>query len=435
MAHIGYLPPENWTGRRTGSGAILDPRTLAFGASLLLVLVTLQPFADRSVISTISAGSLDTAYPAFELCLVGISFVLCWPALRIALPSLVRPFNVLLILWLAVAVVTSENFDLSFRRFFVTLLDMGLAAVVLLMPRGLNDFSRVLIFCVALVLLLCYLGVLLVPSLAIHQATDALEPELAGMWRGLYFHKNTAGTMMVLFVFVGQFAWRTGRRAVGALIAVAAAVFLIMTVSKNGLVLLVFTSVLAAIAERIRSWRWRAVICVLPLVLLNIFTVGTIFFEPIKHIVDLLGIDSTYTNRSEIWQFVSQRIAERPITGHGLQAFWNTNTAYEESEGSKNWVWRAGASHNAYLDLALTIGIPGTILIIISFVIYPLIDYQRQLHEPTNRLLASLFMRIWLFLLYTTALESIFLDRGSAWFMLMMAVFGLRYMAVLRVAP
>ena len=109
------------------------------------------------------------------------------PTLRIALPSLVRPFNVLLILWLAVAVVTSENFDLSFRRYFVTLLDMGLAAVVLLMPRGLNDFSRVLIFCVVLVLLLCYLGVLLVPSLAIHQANDALEPELAGMWRGSVF--------------------------------------------------------------------------------------------------------------------------------------------------------------------------------------------------------------------------------------------------------
>jgi hypothetical protein len=44
-------------------------------------------------------------------------------------------------------------------------------------------------------------------------------------------------------------------------------------------------------------------------------------------------------------------------------------------------------------------------------------------------------LRIWLFLLYTTALESIFLDRGSAWFMLMMAVFGLRYMSVLRVSP
>jgi O-antigen ligase len=434
LANIGYLPPENWTDRRAGSGAILDPRSLAFGASLLLVLVTLTPFADRAVISTISAGSLDTAYPAFELCLVGISLVLCWSDLRIALPSLVRPFNVFLILWLAVAVVTSENFDLSFRRYFVTLLDMGLATVVLLMPRGLNDFSRVLIFCVVLVLLLCYLGVLLVPSLAIHQANDALEPELAGMWRGLYFHKNTAGTMMVLFVFVGQFAWRTGRRAVGALIATAAVVFLIMTWSKNGLALLVFTLVLTAIAERVRSWRWRAAICLLPLVLLNIFTVGTIFFEPIKHAVDLLGIDSTYTNRSEIWQFVSQRIAERPITGHGLQAFWNTNTAYEESEGSKNWVWRAGGSHNAYFDLALTIGIPGTVLIIASFVIYPLIDYQRQLHEPTNRLLASLFLRIWIFLLYTTALESIFLDRGSTWFMLMMAVFGLRYMSVLRVA-
>jgi O-antigen ligase len=434
LAHIGYIPPKNLTDRSTGSGAIIEPRSVAFGACLLLVLVTLQPFADRSVISTISTGSLDLAYPALEVCLVGITCVLCWPAVRIALPSLVRPFNVLLILWLVVAVVTSENFDLSFRRYFVTLLDMGLAAAVLLMPRGLSEFSRVLIFCVALVLVLCYLGVLLVPSLAIHQLTDALEPEIAGNWRGLYFHKNTAGTVMVLFVFVGQFAWRTDRRTAGALIAAAAVVFAIMSGSKNALGLLVLTLVLSAIAERLQSWRWRAMILILPLVLLNVFTVGTIFFEPLKHIVELLGVDSTYTNRSEIWQFVSQRIIERPFTGHGLQAFWNTNAAYEESEGSRNWVWRAGASHNAYFDLALTIGIPGTILIIITCVIYPLIDYHRQLHEPTNRLLASLFLRIWIFLLYTTALESIFLDRGTTWFMLMMAVFGLRYTSVLRVA-
>jgi hypothetical protein len=39
-----------------------------------------------------------------------------------------------------------------------------------------------------------------------------------------------------------------------------------------------------------------------------------------------------------------------------------------------------------------------------------------------------------MFLLYTTGLEAIFLDRGSGWFMMMMAVFGLRYMSVLRVA-
>ena len=51
-------------------------------------------------------------------------------------------------------------------------------------------------------------------------------------------------------------------------------------------------------------------------------------------------------------------------------------------------------------------------------------------------LLASLFLRIWLFELYSTTFESFFFDRAfPGWFTILMAVFGLRYAARLRVAP
>lgn len=70
MANLDYLSPEGRTDRRTGSRAAIDPRMVACAASLLLALVTLQPFTDRTVISTISTGSLDTTYPAIELFLI-----------------------------------------------------------------------------------------------------------------------------------------------------------------------------------------------------------------------------------------------------------------------------------------------------------------------------------------------------------------------------
>ena len=408
-------------------------RIVVFSATLLLVLITLQPFIDRSAIATISVGSLDTTYPIIELLLLAASLVLCVPLVRVALPSLVRTFSVLLILWLVVAVATSQNVDLSFRRLLVALLEIGLAAAVLLVPKTLEEFSGALIAAVAGVLVLCYLSVLIVPNLTIHQMTDALEPELDGNWRGLYFHKNTAGMMMGIFVFVGLFAIRMEWRMVGAFIIGAALPFLLLTRSKNAIALLVLVYAVAAAAQRVKSWRWRALICVLPLILLNVFTVGTVFFEPLKHFVDLLGIDSTFTGRSDIWSFVTDRIKERPITGYGLRAFWNTSAAFAAGEHDQDWLWRAGSSHNAYLDLALTIGIPGTVLMTIVVVIYPLVDYQRRLREPANELLAGLFFPIWLFLLYSTALESLFLDRSPTWFMLVFSIFGLRYLSVFRV--
>jgi O-antigen ligase len=413
----------------------LDLCQVVFAATLLLVLVTLEPFTDRSTIATISSPTLDIAYPAIELGLVGFGFLLSSSALRVALPSLVRTFSVLLFIWLIVSVVTSQNFDLSLRRFVVMSVDVTLATIVLMIPKGLEDFSRVFIFCVACVLVLCYLGVLVVPSLSIHQLNDAMEPELAGSWRGLYFHKNAAGMMMAVYVFVGLFVWRQGRPIPGVLITIAAMVFLVMTRSKNAVGLVVLVSVLAVLIEHSRSLWARAALCIGPLIVLNFLTIGTVFFQSAKHIDELFGIDPTFTGRSEIWSFVADRIAERPITGYGLLAFWNTAAAYAAGEFERGWVWRAGASHNAFFDLALMIGIPGTILMIVVVAIYPLIDYHRHLPDASNSLLASLFLRIWLFLLYTAALESLFLERGPTWFMLMLAIFGLRYVSVMRVAP
>ena len=47
--------------------------------------------------------------------------------------------------------------------------------------------------------------------------------------------------------------------------------------------------------------------------------------------------------------------------------------------------------------------------------------------------LATLFLRIWLFALYLSSMESFFLDRAEPmWFTLLVAVFGLHYMARFR---
>jgi O-antigen ligase len=94
----------------------------------------------------------------------------------------------------------------------------------------------------------------------------------------------------------------------------------------------------------------------------------------------------------------------------------------------------ASHAHNAFLDLALTIGIPGLAIALLWTVVLPFRDMQRAKLNGADLALTTLFTRIWLFAIYTSSFESVLFDRGdSHWFTMLVAMFGLRYLSVSRV--
>ena len=111
---------------------------------------------------------------------------------------------------------------ISARRLAFALITIGLAGMVLLLPKNIRQFSEVMAAVVLVVLIVCYLGVFFAPQLSIHQATDFGEPELAGDWRGVFGHKNDAGATMALFVLIGLFVVSVRSFIVGGTIVVLA---------------------------------------------------------------------------------------------------------------------------------------------------------------------------------------------------------------------
>jgi O-antigen ligase len=94
------------------------------------------------------------------------------------------------------------------------------------------------------------------------------------------------------------------------------------------------------------------------------------------------------------------------------------------------WTATAAHSHNGYLDTALGIGLPGLALLIVVLVIAPLRNFHVADRSGNDGPLTMLLLRIWLFGLYLSSLESFFLDRADPlWFTFLMAVFGLHYLA------
>jgi O-antigen ligase len=285
-----------------------------------------------------------------------------------------------------------------------------------------------------IVIALCYLGVLFAPSLSIHQLTDYIDTEHAGLWRGIYTQKNTAGAMMVLFVFVGMFAARMRSFALGAFIVVAASIFLLFTGSKTDISAIPIVLILAAVIGRGRKPTVAITIIVGLIAVLNLLSVGTIYFEPVRNLVQTVIPDATFTGRTEIWDFALRYAAQRPILGYGFSTFWGTEEAVYGLGENASWVNAANDAHNAYINLALTIGIPGLILVILWLVALPLIDYYRSPREPSIAPLKMLFLRICLFAAFGSCFESLFFGVGGIWFFLVTATFGLRFLSVTRVA-
>jgi O-antigen ligase len=409
-------------------------RTLLLAAVFLLLWISFRPFqsfAEPPQVTEVGNIANQVGYSLLFLMLA--AWCIAHQPSRLLL--LVRPVLIVTLLWFALSVVTSWEPSLSARRLAFTLVTIGIAGMVMLVPKNVRHFSDVLATVVLFVLLLCYLGVLFAPALSIHQSTDFLEPELAGNWRGVFGHKNEASAAMVLFIFIGLFAGRVRGAAIGAAIIVPALTFLLFTQSKTSIAMLPLVLSISWLMTRVRRPVLGIAIALLGVLIFNILSVGSIYSESIRNLLDMILPDATFTGRTEVWEFVLQHVRERPITGFGFATFWGTPEVVYGMGGYEVWANTAGHAHNGYLDLALTIGIPGAVLVTLWLVVLPLVDFYRAPRNSSAGPLEMLFLRVSLFAAYGSCFESMLLQEGGAALFLFAATFGLRLLSVTRVKP
>ncbi|MGB7078433.1 MAG: hypothetical protein WBD53_14690, partial [Xanthobacteraceae bacterium] len=198
---------------------------------------------------------------------------------------LLRPVLIALLVWFAVSVAASWQPALSARRLAFTLVVMSISAMVLLLPKNMRHFSELMAAAVLIVLAACYLGVLFWPQYSIHQATDFLEPQNAGSWRGVLPHKNEAGAVMNQFIFIGLFVARARSFVLGACIVILAGIFLVFAQSKAAILLLPLVLIISAVIGKSQRPATGIVLVVSVLALFNLFSVGTVVFKPVHDLI------------------------------------------------------------------------------------------------------------------------------------------------------
>jgi O-antigen ligase len=410
-------------------------RCVAFVATVLFIWVTLQPFPD---LGDPDVGDLDKGKLASTYITLGLFSVVAL-ALTVfrhakAMRSLLTPTFLILCCWVCINTAFSHDFGLSLQRVILTGSVLAMAACLLLLPDTQEELDLWLGGSVLLFLVVCYLGVMLAPALSIHMPRDLIEPQLAGDWRGPFGHKNIAAPIMAMLVFVGLYL--VGRRAfiLGGAISLMAGFFVMMAGGKSAAALCILALVMSALVVAIKSTAFRVCLIFLPLICLNLATVGSVFDERVAAIVKLLPLDTTFTGRTDIWEFALTSLALHPWLGYGFAAFWGNDAIQNLVQDNLiGWTATAAHSHNGYLDNALTLGIPGLALIVAIFIVAPLRNFSIATKSGNNDPLAKLFLRIWIFGIYLSSLESFLLDRADPiWFTFLISVVGLHYLARFR---
>ena len=410
-------------------------RCVTFLATVLAIWVSLRPFPDLTAtdFADVESGKFATTYITLGMLSIVAVALAAYQNLK-AFQSLMTPAFLLLCCWIGINTLFSHDVGLSFQRLILTTCVVAMAASLLLLPHSQAELTLWLGTAALILLALCYLGVLLAPTYSMHTAGDMFEEHLAGDWRGPFGHKNIAAPVMAMLVFVGLYL--TSRKSLISGIAITglASVFLVFSGGKSAIGLCVVTLVLSSVVYALKSLWLRAAVCFVPLFTLNALTVGSVFDNRLAEILKLLPIDTTFTGRTDIWEFAISSLGLRPFLGYGFAAFWGTDSIEKlVKDDQLEWAATASHSHNGYLDTALTLGYPGLVLIIFIFVYSPLRDFSVAARSGNAGPLVKLFMRLWLFGIYLSSMESFLLDRADPiWFTFLVAVFGLHYISRFR---
>lgn len=408
-----------------------------FLAIFLFFWVSLDAFADLgdpALLLPSMGGDLVNQITALLLSSLAILYLLQNDARRVLI--VISPALVVLLAWTAITAGLSDTPAVAIRKIVLAGLIVTQAAALLLIPKDRRQFAVLLATGVTVSLVVSLLAPIFVPHLAIHQVTDLLEPNLAGDWRGVFAHKNVAGSASALMVMIGLFVREAYDRRIGWAIVAGALLLLLLSGSKTPLGMLPISLLVAAVMMAVRGTLLRALIALATVFAINLMTLGSAVFPAIRALLELIGIDTTFTDRTAIWQLSLSKIAERPLTGFGFQSLWGSDEMRASGAAIETWAVKATSAHSGYLDVALNSGLPGLLLFLAWFVLQPARNLTESERIGADRLLNLLFVRIWVFALIASSLESVyFAGGGPVWITVLTAVLGLRLQARATLVP
>ena len=333
-------------------------------ATLLYVLIGSTPYQHDAVFDPLTGGAVLSPVNRFIwLALLAFSAPVLWWRRGDLADALRRLWPLaLLFVWFVATTRWALDPDASSRRLFLYIVDLLICLAVSL---GLKDPRRLhsgLATACAIVVVID-LG-----SWIIAPAASMTDIGLAA----IHTHKNTLGAVMLLTGLIcapytlGQ-RGLMGRMFWGA-ITTASFVLLIASKSKTSLAILIVAAfvgpLLLALLRRRAEILWGLGLSALALIataaLMWLTWCAMQGLDPLAPAEEI-----TFTQRTDVWRFTVDQFRLHPWRGVGFGSFWDVDPKVQPSLQTDLWFAQPDAptneSHNGYLDLLVTTGIPGLI--------------------------------------------------------------------------
>jgi O-antigen ligase len=206
-----------------------------------------------------------------------------------------------------------------------------------------------------------------------------------GKWRGIYTHKNQMGKMMALSsglsILIGMTEPQKRHRRLGWIGLFVALVLIQLSQSKSPIINIFLITLVSNISQILllsNKWLTRALIWLTVLgVNLNLY-----WDDIVVNVLGALGKDATLTGRTDVWEFVIDRIKDRPWLGHGFGTFWNGLNG-PSAYVVRSVRWDVPDAHNGFLDLCIDLGLVG--LALYAFILFQTLIKTLTLIRVTRR--------------------------------------------------
>ncbi|WP_460207774.1 O-antigen ligase family protein [Scytonema sp. NUACC21] len=192
-----------------------------------------------------------------------------------------------------------------------------------------------------------------------------VSSELAGMWSGIFGHKNELGYMMAwsagVFLHLGlsvkRYQWLMW------LLCGVSICLIILSRSTTSLMILLAMIILLPFYKLINQDNYKLRVIMITLVLMLLISSSIFITNNAEALIGTSGKDLTFSGRSDLWELIIEKILERPLLGYGFYGFWAGPDA-SNLKATHDW---ASNSHNGFLEMLLDLGFAGFLTFIAGF--------------------------------------------------------------------
>ncbi len=375
--------------------------TIALFILLELSLVGI-PFADAVLSERATQGDIVRQV----LILSALGLLMIAPAN--ARPFMAMPPSILLLLGYCLATcLWAIDPSVALRRFTLT------AGVFWIVVRSVGDLGAVrtlnLLRTLLIALLIANFVAIATTPLAEHLASD--ESSIVGDWRGVMSHKNVTGVACAMTILLFTFDRASSRMPTWAhAVIVAAASFFLYKSNAKTSIGMIFLALASGFALLWYHPRHRSLAIPLGVTVSGMLVLYIVMYSGI--IASILNDPFALTGRGAIWPPLLAYAGDHLLTGAGFGSFWQIGDRSPIYDYASGWVAHyIGHGHNGFLDLLVTIGLPGLILAVTVLLVWPMIRLLCSLSigRPRRALLCSILV----FCAGANMTESTLLDRTS----------------------